>query len=83
MIRLNATTDRVEVSIVGSSIDISQELNALINAIKRSEPLQRALVVALTADAMSEKEHKENTDEMSEMLKRVFGKGNNNENLKS
>ena len=82
MIKLNATTDRVEVSIVGNSIDISQELNALINAIKRSEPLQKALAVALTVDAI-EKEHKENTDEMSEMLKRVFEKGNNNENLKS
>lgn len=83
MIKLNATTDRVEVSIVGSSIDISQELNALINAIKRSEPLQKALVVALTVDAMSEEEQKGSTDEMSEMLKSVFRKGNNNENLMS
>lgn len=83
MIKLNAKGDRVEVSIVGSSIDISEELNALINAIKRSEPLQKALVVALTVDAMSEEEHKENTDEMSEMLKRVFGKGNGNGNLMS
>lgn len=82
MIKLNAKGDHVEVSISGSSADIARELHALLNTIKNSEAMQVALMVALTVDAISEK-HKENTDGMSEMLKRVFGKGNNNENLKS
>lgn len=82
MIKLNAKGDHVEVAISGSSADIARELHALLNTIKNSEAMQVALMVALTVDAISEK-HKENTDGMSEMLKRVFGKGNNNENLKS
>ena len=83
MIKLNAKGDHVEVSINGSGGDIAKELEALLNAIKNSKAMQSALMVALTVDAISEEEHKENTDEMSEMLKRVFGKGNNNKNLKS
>ena len=82
MIKLNAKGDHVEVAINGNGGDIARELEALLNTIKNSEAMQGALMVALTVDAMSEK-HKENTDGMSEMLKRVFGKGNNNENLKS
>lgn len=82
MIKLNAKGDHVEVAINGSGGDIARELEALLNTIKNSEAMQGALMVALTVDAISEK-HKENTDGMSEMLKRVFGKGNNNENLKS
>ena len=82
MIKLNAKGDHVEVAISGSSADIARELHALLNTIKNSEAMQVALMVALTVDAISEK-YKENTDGMSEMLKRVFGKGNNNENLKS
>lgn len=82
MIKLNAKDDHVEVAINGNGGDIARELEALLNTIKNSETMQGALMVALTVDAMSEK-HKENTDGMSEMLKRVFGKGNNNENLKS
>lgn len=82
MIKLNAKGDHVEVAISGNGGDIARELEALLNTIKNSEAMQCALMVALTVDAISEK-HKENTDGMSEMLKRVFGKGNNNENLKS
>ncbi|BET21214.1 hypothetical protein [Solobacterium moorei] len=83
MIKLNAKGDHVEVAISGSSADIARELHALLNTIKNSEAMQVALMVALTVDAISEEEHKENTDGMSEMLKRVFGKGNNNENFMS
>lgn len=82
MIKLNAKDDHVEVSINGSGGDIARELEALLNTIKNSKAMQAALMVALTVDAMSEK-HKENTDGMSEILKRVFGKENNNGNLKS
>lgn len=82
MIKLNAKDDHVEVSINGNGGDIARELETLLNTIKNSEAMQGALMVALTVDAMSEK-HKENTDGMSEMLKRVFGEGNNNENLMS
>ena len=45
--------------------------------------MQTALMVALTVDAISEEKHKENTDGISEMLKRVFGNGKGNENLMS
>ena len=41
------------------------------------------MMTAIAVDAISEEEHKENTDGMSGLLKRVFGKGSNNENLKS
>lgn len=82
MIKLNAKGDHVEVVINGNGGDIARELEALLNTIKNSEAMQGALMVALTVDAISEK-HKENTDGMSEILKRVFGKGNNNENFKS
>ena len=83
MIRLNAKGDHVEVSIAGSNVDIARELHALINTINTNEAMQDALMVAFTVDAISEAEPKENTDEMNEILKRIFGKGNNNENLKS
>lgn len=83
MIKLNAKGDHVEVAISGSSADIARELHALLNTIKNSEAMQGALMVALTVEAISEEEHKKSTDEMSEMLKSVFGKGNNNENLMS
>ena len=82
MIKLNAKGDHVEVSINGSGEDIARELEALLNTIKNSKAMQTALMVALTVGAISEK-HKENTDGMSEMLKRVFGKEDNNGNLKS
>lgn len=81
MIRLNAKGDHVEVSIAGSNVDIARELHALINTINANEAMQDALMVAFTVDAISEEEHKE--DGMNEILKRIFGKGNNNENLKS
>ena len=83
MIKLNAKGDHVEVAINGSGGDIAKELEALLNTIKNSKAMQAALLTALTVDAISEEKHKENTDGMSEILKRVFGKGNNNENLKS
>lgn len=83
MIKLNAKCDHVEVSITGNGGDISRELHALLDCIKNNEFMQVALMTAIAVEAISEEEHKENTDEMSEMLKRVFGKGNNNENLKS
>lgn len=83
MIKLNAKGDHVEVSIAGSNVDIARELHALINTINTNEAMQNALLIAFTVDAMSEEEHKENTDEMSEMLKRVFRKGKGNENLMS
>lgn len=81
MIRLNAKGEHVEVSIAGSNVDIARELHALINTIKTNDAMQDALMVAFTVDAISEKEHKE--DGMDEILKRIFGKGNNHENLKS
>mgnify|MGYP000887358734 CR=1 FL=1 len=83
MIKLNAKDDHVEVSINGSGGDIARELEALLNTIKNSKAMQTALMVALTVDAISEEKHKENTDGMSEMLKRVFGNGKGNENLMS
>lgn len=83
MIRLNAKGDHVEVSIAGSNVDIARELHALINTIKTNDAMQDALMVAFTVDAISEAEPEENTDEMNEILKRIFGKGKNNENLKS
>ena len=83
MIKLNAKGDHVEVSIAGSNVDIARELHALINTINTNEAMQDALMIAFTVDAISEAEPKENTDEMNEILKRIFGKGNNNENLKS
>lgn len=83
MIKLNAKDDHVEVVISGNGGDISRELHALLDCIKNNESMQVALMTAIAVDAISEKEHKENTDGMSEMLKRVFGKGNNNENLMS
>lgn len=82
MIKLNAKGDHVEVAINGSGEDIARELEALLNTIKNSKAMQAALMVALTVDAMPEK-HKENTDGMSEILKRVSGKKNSNEKLKS
>lgn len=83
MIRLNAKGDHVEVSIAGSNVDIARELHALINTINTNEAMQDALMIAFTVDAISEAEPKENTDEMNEILKRIFRKGNNNGNLKS
>lgn len=83
MIRLNAKDNHVEVSIAGNSGDIARELHALLDCIKNNESMQVAMMTAIAVDAISEEEHKENTDGMSEILKRVFGKGNNNENLKS
>lgn len=83
MIRLNAKGEHVEVSIAGSNVDIARELHALINTINTNEAMQDALMIAFTVDAISEAEPKKNTDEMNEILKRIFGKGNKNGNLKS
>lgn len=83
MIKLNAKGDHVEVSIAGSDVDIARELHALINTINTNESMQVAMVAAIAVDAISEEEHKENTDGMSEFLKSVLRKGNNHENLKS
>lgn len=83
MIRLNAKSDHVEVSITGSGGDIARELHALLDCIKNNESMQVDLMTAIAVDAISEEEHKENTDEVSEFLKSVFRKGNNHENLKS
>ena len=81
MVRLNAEGGHVEVSIAGSNVDIARELHALINTIKTNDAMQDALMVAFTVDAISEEEHKE--DGMDEILKRIFGKGKSNGNLKS
>lgn len=81
MIRLNAKGDHVEVSITGSGGDIARELNALLDCIKNNESMQAAMMTAIAVDVISEEEHKE--DGMDEILKRIFGKGNNHENLKS
>lgn len=83
MIRLNAKGDNVEVSIAGSNVDIARELHALINTINTNEAMQVALMTAIAVEAISEEEHKENTDRMSEVLKSLFRKGNKHENLKS
>ena len=83
MIKLNAKGDHVEVSITGSGGDIARELHALLDCIKNNESMQVAMMTAITVDAISEAEPKENTDEMNEILKRIFGKGNKNGNLKS
>ena len=83
MIKLNAKGDHVEVSITGSGGDIARELNALLDCIKNNESMQVAMMTAIAVDAISEAEPKENTDEMNEILKRIFGKGNNHGNLKS
>ena len=81
MIRLNAKGDHVEVSITGSGGDIAKEFNALLDCIKNNESMQVAMMTAIAVDVISEEEHKE--DGMDEILKRIFGKGNNNGNLKS
>lgn len=83
MIRLNARENDVEVVISGNSGDISRELHALLDCIKNNENMQVALITAIAVEAISEAEPKENTDEMNEILKRIFGKGNKNGNLKS
>lgn len=83
MIRLNAKGDHVEVSITGNGGDIARELHALLDCIKNNESMQVAMMTAIAVDAISEEKHKENTDGTSEILKKVFGKGNNNENLMS
>ena len=81
MIKLNAKGDHVEVAINVSGGDIARELEALLNTIKNSKAMQDALMIAFTVDAISEAEPKE--DGMNEILKRIFGKGNKNGNLKS
>lgn len=81
MIRLNAKGDHVEVSITGNGGDIARELNALLDCIKNNESMQVAMMTAIAVDVISEEEHKE--DGMDKILKRIFGKGNKNENLKS
>lgn len=83
MIKLNAKGGHVEVSITGSGGDIARELHALLDCIKNNESMQVAMMTAIAVDAISEEEHKENTDGMSEFLKSVLRKGNNHENLKS
>nr|DAK96845.1 MAG TPA: hypothetical protein [Caudoviricetes sp.] len=83
MIKLNAKGDHVEVVISGNGGDISRELHALLDCIKDNEDMQVALMTAIAVEAISEEEHKENTDGMSEILKSVLRKGNNHENLKS
>lgn len=82
MIRLNAKGDHVEVSITGSGGDIARELHALLDCIKNNESMQVALMTAIAVDALSEEEHREN-DGLNEVLKRILGKGTNNESLKS
>lgn len=82
MIRLNAKSDHVEVSITGSGGDISRELHALLDCIKNNETMQVAMMTAIAVDAISEEEHRENNG-LNEVLKRILGKGNNNESLKS
>lgn len=82
MIRLNAKSDHVEVSITVSGGDISRELHALLDCIKNNETMQVAMMTAIAVDAISEEEHREN-DGLNEVLKRILGKGNNNESLKS
>lgn len=81
MIRLNAKDDHVEVSITGSGGDIARELHALLDCIKNNESMQVAMMTAIAVDAISEEEHREN-DGLNEVLKRILGKGNNNESLK-
>ena len=82
MIKLNAKGDHVEVSITGSGGDIARELHALLDCIKNDESMQVAMITAIAVDAISEEEHRE-TDGLNEVLKRILGKGNNNESLKS
>ena len=82
MIRLNAKGDHVEVSITGSGGDIAGELHALLDCIKNNESMQVAMMTAIAVDALSEEEHREN-DGLNEVLKRILGKGTNNESLKS
>ena len=82
MIRLNAKGDHVEVSITVSSGDIARELHALLDCIKNNESMQVAMMTAIAVDAISEEEHREN-DGLNEVLKRILGKGTNNESLKS
>ena len=83
MIKLNTKDDHVEVSITGNGGDIAIELHALLDCIKNNESMQAAMMTAIAVDAISEEEHKENTDGMNEFLKSVLRKGNNHENLKS
>ena len=83
MIKLNAKGDHVEVTVTGTGGDIAKELHALLDCIKNEKSMQAALLTALTVEAISEENHKENTDEMNEILKRIFRKGNKNGNLKS
>lgn len=83
MIKLNAKDDHVEVSITGRGGDISRELHALLECIKNDKDTQVALMTAIAVEAISEEEHKENTDGMSEVLKSLFRKENNHGNLKS
>lgn len=82
MIKLNAKGDHVEVSITGSGGDIARELNALLDCIKNNESMQVAMMTAIAVDVISEEEHREN-DGLNEVLKRILGKGTNNESLKS
>lgn len=82
MIRLNAKGDHVEVSITGSGGDIARELHALLDCIKNNESMQVAMMTAIAVEAISEEEHREN-DGLNEVLKRILGKGTNNESLKS
>lgn len=82
MIRLNAKGDHVEVVISGNGGDISGELHALLDCIKNNESMQVAMMTAIAVDAISEEEHGEN-DGLNEVLKRILGKGNNNESPKS
>ena len=83
MIKLNAKDDHVEVVISGNGGYISRELHALLNCIKNNKSMKVAIMTEITVDALSEEEHKENTDGMSEVLKSLFRKGNKHENLKS
>lgn len=82
MIKLNAKDDHVEVVISGNGGDISRELHALLDCIKNNKDMQVALMTAIAVEAISEEEHREN-DGLNEVLKRILGKGTNNESLKS
>lgn len=83
MIRLNAKGDHVEVSITGNGGDIARELNALLDCIKNNESMQVAMMTAIAVDVISEEEHKENSNGLSEMLMKALEKEKGNENLKS
>jgi len=83
MIKLDTKDGRVKVAITGNGKDLARELNALLSTIKSNESMQVLLMVAIAAEKISEEKHNEKSDEIGEMLKRVFKKESSNENLKA